>query len=294
MAPTPPFRKPLSSRALVFAAGALWWACAHAAGPEALRAAYEKRADALEHSPFRQPLVVESSSAGEGLSGEVHAVLDHPFETVAATLRQPDAWCDVLTLQTNIKACAVDRDPATALRVSIVRRSDQPLSDAYEVSFRYATQGEGGRFLSTRLDAAEGPLGTRDYRLAFEAVPLDAGHSFVRIAYSYASGVAARLATKAYLASAGRDKVGFSVTGQDERGAPVYVGGLQGVAERNTMRYFLAIESTLKARRLPAAERRDFQLHDFHAGVEQYARQLHEMSLGDYLVLKRREPGSQR
>jgi hypothetical protein len=53
------------------------------------------------------------------------------------------------------------------------------------------------------------------------------------------------------------------------------------------MRYFLAIESTVKSRSVPVPEQLNFRLRDWYAAIEKYPRQLHEMSLDEYLALKR-------
>ena len=53
------------------------------------------------------------------------------------------------------------------------------------------------------------------------------------------------MAMDAYLAGAGREKVGFSVVERLPDGRPVYVDGVRGVVERSAMRYYLAIESTV-------------------------------------------------
>ena len=137
------------------------------------------------------------------------------------------------------------------------------------------------------LGADEGPLGTSDYRIVLEAVPLDARRSFVHMSYSYGIGPATRVAMQVYLATIGRDKVGFSIVGRNSDGTPVYGGGERGVIERNTMRYYLAIESYLGAVALPPAERPAKRLRDWIAAVERYPRQLHDMERDDYLAMKR-------
>ena len=67
----------------------------------------------------------------------------------------------------------------------------------------------------------------------------------MHLSYSYGSGVAGRLAMQGYLATAGADKVGFTVTGRDGSGQPIYIGGVRGAIERNAMRYYLAIDAHL-------------------------------------------------
>jgi hypothetical protein len=122
-----------------------------------------------------------------------------------------------------------------------------------------------------------------------EAVPLDAKRSFVHMSYAYAYGAAARLAMQAYLITAGRDKVGFSVTGTGKDGKPEYVDGVRGVVERNTMRYYLAIEAYLGALAAPAADQPDKRLNDWFAATERHALQLHEIERDEYMTMKRHE-----
>ena len=144
------------------------------------------------------------------------------------------------------------------------------------------------------MAAETGPLSTRNYRLTLEAVPLDAKRTFVHMSYAYAYGVAARMAMQGYLATAGRDKVGFSITGKGDDGKPVYIDGVRGVVERNTMRYYLAIEAYLGAVAAPPAEQSDKRLRDWFNATERYAVQLHEVERDDYLAMKRRELQRQR
>ena len=139
------------------------------------------------------------------------------------------------------------------------------------------------------LNADAGPLGTKDYRIVFEAIPIDAKSSFVHMSYAYRYGLAARLAMQGYLATIGRNKVGFSVTGREADGAPIYIGNVRGVVERNTMRYYLAIEAFLGAYALPTAQQPEQRRSDWFAAIERYPRQLHEMERADYMAMKRRE-----
>jgi hypothetical protein len=196
-------------------------------------------------------------------------------------------------LQTNIKRCAAAGGPPNeTLQFSIARRMDDPVEDAQALAFRFTAKADAADYLAVQLGTDEGPVGTRNYRLGFEAVALDAKRSFVHLSYAYTTSVMARMATSVYLSSAGRDKLGFSSTGRDAAGKPVYVTGIQGVAERNTMRYFLAIDAYLGTRGTDAAQRSDARLHRFHAALERYPAQLHELDEAAYLAMKRRElPG---
>jgi len=106
--------------------------------------------------------------------------------------------------------------------------------------------------------------------------------------------MAGHLATKAYLATAGRSKVGFSRTGTDDRGQPIYIAGVRGAVERNAMRYYLAIDACLQSLDVPADQRFDRRLTRFLASMEQYPRQLHEMDGQTFLQIKRRQHERQR
>jgi hypothetical protein len=116
----------------------------------------------------------------------------------------------------------------------------------------------------------------------------------VRLSYAYSHGVLASAAMRAYLGTLGRDKVGFTVTGRDSDGQPRHVGGMRGLVERNTMRYYLAIEAFLGSRSAAPGARTEKSLRDWFAAIEAYPRQLHEMERADYLAMKRREYSRQR
>jgi len=138
------------------------------------------------------------------------------------------------------------------------------------------------------LTAPEGPVGTRDYRIGVEAVPLDAGHTFMHLSYAYGYGVAGKFAMGAYLATAGAGKVGFSQT-RDASGQGQLTGGVRGAIERNAMRYYLAIDAYLESMAAPEAQRVDKRINAWFSATERYPKQLHEMDRATYVQLKRQE-----
>ena len=258
-----------------------------AGAAEAMRARHAALAHSLAHNQFQRPLHLESAEGSISVSGEISAVSDHPFAIASAALQTPAQWCDVLILHFNTKYC---RPAGSALlRVSIGKKHDQPVEDAHRFEFAFRVAATTPGYLQVRLDAAEGPVGTRDYRIVLEAAPTDDGRTFVRLSYSYSYGAAGRLAVKVYLGTVGRDKVGFTVEGVERGGAPRLVGGMRGLVERNTMRYYLAIEAYLGAQSAAPAARAERTFRDWFAAVERYPRQLHEMELGEYLAMKRKE-----
>lgn len=252
----------------------------------ALKARHAALTDQLANNPFQRPLVLESVEASGELKGDVYAVLNHPFAAVAQSLHGADQWCDVLILHLNVKHCRASKASPPVMGVSLGRKFDQPLEDAYKADFVYKVANAEADYLNVQMSAANGPLGTRNYRIGLEAVPLDAQRSFIHMSYAYGYGTAARLAMSAYLATIGSDKVGFSITGRNPEGKPVYMGGVRGVVERNTMRYFLAIESYLGA---PAPAQLDKRLADWFDATERHAQQLHEMDKTQYLEMKKKE-----
>jgi hypothetical protein len=280
-------------RALALAAGlsaTLAPAQTQAQDAQALLGRHASLQTALAASPFRRPLLLRANNSTDTPHGDVYAIVDHPFPTVNAALRTADNWCDILMLQFNVKRCRPGgQAPDETLHVAIGRKAEQPARDAYPVDFAYRVLATQRDYLALQMKAGEGPFGTSDYRLTLQAVPLDTRHTFIHLSYTYTNGMAARLATRAYLATAGRNKVGFSVVGRDEDGRPQYVKGMQGIAERNTMRYFLAVDAFLDTLDVPAAQQAEQRLKHWFNATERYPQQLHELEWNEYLAMKRRE-----
>ncbi len=286
--------RPLASvLATVLACVLLAAVCVAPAFPQdagTLRATHAQLRERLANSPFQRPLLLESKQGDASVQGDAYAVVEQPFTVVAPALQGTAHWCALLILHLNVKHCgAAGAAPNEVLTLVVGRKFDQPVADGHRLALRYSVPAATADFLRVKMAADSGPLGTRDYQLAVEATPLGAKRSFIHLSYSYSYGMAARIAMQGYLSTLARDKVGFSVTGLGDSGNPVYVRGLRGVAERNTMRYYLAIEAYLGALAAAPAEQLDKRLRDWFAATEQHPLQLHEMPRDDYLVMKRRE-----
>jgi hypothetical protein len=173
------------------------------------------------------------------------------------------------------------------LTLWFARRFDEPPADTRPVRFNMRANAVPGAHLEVVLQASKGPLGTSDYRVEFGAVPVDKEHVFLRVRYGYAYGLSARLAAESYLATRGRDKVGFTVVASDGTGAPEYIGGLRGAVERNAMRLYLAIEAYLDALDKSVAQQRDRSLRTWLDAIARYPRQLAEADRSAYLEAKR-------
>ncbi|MBC7665958.1 MAG: hypothetical protein H7276_19575 [Caulobacter sp.] len=256
---------------------------ARAQDAASLHARFDALQDKLAHNPYGRPLVLQSTQSSDHLEGEVYARVDQPYAMVQKALDGPQNWCGILILHLNVKMCHAQ---AAGLDMALGRKYDQPVDDAYKLHFDYKSAVNGADYLKTELTSGDGPLGTRDYRIAVEAAPLAAAHTMLHMSYAYGFGFTARVAMNAYLATAGSDKVGFSVAGKDNDGKPTYVGGVRGLVERNTMRYYLAIDDYVAA---PAPAQLEQRLNAWFDATERYPRQLHEMEKNDYLTMKRDE-----
>lgn len=270
-------------------AGVLAFAAAQArADMEDLRARYAQLREQLRSNNFDRPLHIDSSQSGKALQGDVYAVLNYPFERVSTALKDPSDWCDILILPFNTRYChATPGSGATNLSVRIGRKPDQPVEQAYRLDFALQPVAATPDYYESRLTAAQGPVGTRDYRIAISAVPLEAGGTFMHLSYSYGYNLPGRLAMQAYLATAGSGKAGFTVTGRDGNGQPTYIGGLRGAIERTAMRYYLAVDAHLASLGFPREQRLEKRIEAWFDATERYPRQLHEMDRATYVAIKR-------
>ncbi len=269
----------------------LWHAQAFAVeSAAALHAKYDSMREVLRDTGFSRPIHIDSSVADGSASGDVYAVIDYPFAMTTAALSTATNWCDVLILHFNVKFCQVGVDGGSpVLDVRIGRKFDQPLRKAYQVNFTFREIDRSPQFLHVRLGSEEGPFNTGNYRIVVQAAPVTRDRTFIHLSYAYDFGTASELAMKAYLATLGRSKVGFSVEGEAADGQPRYVRGMRGAIERNAMRYYLAIEAYLGALSMPRPQQVDRRLTDWFDASERYPLQLREMEREEYLEMKRRE-----
>ena len=255
-----------------------------------LRAKYVELGKQLLNNQFQRALYLDSAESSNDLKGEIYAVVDYPFAAVNGALNNPAHWCDVLILHLNVKYChASSNKTGTVLTVNLGRKFDQPLADAYRAEFNYRGIITTPDYFSVELNAEKGPLSTHDYRIWIEATPLESGHTFLHFTYTYAFGFTGRLAMQGYLATIGSDKVGFTVTGKLPNGQPAYIQGVRGVVERNTMRYYLAIDAYLAALTAPPEDQLEKRIEHWYNATDRYASQLHEVERNDYLEMKRKE-----
>jgi len=256
----------------------------------ALKAKYTELNEQLLNNQFQRELDLISTESSTNLKGEIYAVVDYPFTKVKDALNNPEHWCDVLILHVNIKYCHASNNMTdTVFTVNLGTKTPQALADAYRVAFKYHEISTTPDYFVIELNADNGPLSTKDYRIWIEATTLKNGRTFLHFTYAYAFGFAGRVAMQAYLATGGRNKVGFTTNGKLPSGQPVYIQGVRGVVERNTMRYYLAIDAYLSALSSPPQAQLENRLQQWFSSTEQYPVQLHEVERNDYIKMKHDE-----
>jgi hypothetical protein len=257
---------------------------------EALRSYYDRFREQLSHNQFHRPIVLEATELPNSLKGDIFAVVTHSFATVQSAFSVPANWCDVLILHPNNKYCHAATTLNSAELITFIGgKHDRPLANAFRVVFKYRVSARTADYFQVELSAENGPLHTSNYRILLEGVRLEDGQSFIHLAYSYSSNAIGRLAVKTYLATIGRGKVGFSIVGKDRDDKAVFISGLRGMVERNTMRYYLAIDAYLSASPGRSDEQLEKRLNAWFTATEKYPRQLNDIDRASYLRMKRNE-----
>ena len=257
---------------------------------------YQKLEHELTQNVFGEPMILSSEVGDNYAQGEVYVLLNTPFIELDAMLSQPAKWCELAILHQNIKTCTHGKNETGEDQVQLYvgRKHYQEPSNAFPAKYLFEVDNKGRFSLDVKLSASKGPLGTYNYLIDLEAIPIDDQHSFVRFQYRYQYGFWADVAMKTYLATLGRNKVGFTSTGKDENGEPVYIKGLQGVVERNVMRYIFAIQSVLEASKSPEESRQIAQLMRWYAHISKHPKQLVSLTREEYLDNKKREVENQK
>lgn len=266
-----------------------------------LLARYQSASSEISNNAFGIPLVLNSSVKGNRLDGQIIGVLDDDYSDAIRQFDTPEDWCDILMLHVNTKACTFENaDSSTAkLHLYSGRKFYQTPEQATKLSLDYSTIAQRDDYFSVKLFSDDGPLGTSDYLIALEVMPLPdeatpqtpAHNTLIRMTFSYQMSWFSRQTVRLYLATLARHKVGFTVLGM-QNNKPVYIKGLQGIIERNTIRYYLAIKT-----KLDAADANQDPLHLYRKwfdATQRYKRQLYEVDKHEYLQNKARELENQR
>ncbi len=255
---------------------------------------YHRNIARLETNNFGLPLFLESIEQDDRVHVDVYGIFDYPFSNVVDVLTVPANWCDIVSLHPNIKASTY-RELAGAWMLTFYLGSKeyQPPDDTRQINCRYRNVDQQQGYLDIMLNADEGPYGTKDHRMRFEALPLDEGRTFVHGSYAYCDSAALRLVAKIYFATLGWSKVGFTVTGTDRKGNPVYLGGPRGAVERTAVRCYFAIQSFMNTLRYPEESRFNMRINEWYELTTRYRTQLFDLDKKDYLTSKTTEHKNQ-
>jgi hypothetical protein len=263
-------------------------------GDEILLDTYYRLKAKLEKNSFGLPLFLESFESDDRVHADVYGTFDHSFSSVLNMLKVPANWCDIVSLHPNVKVCIYREQPGSWLLTFFIgRKTYQPPEDTRQVIYHYRNVAERQGYLDILLNADEGPFGTRDHRMRFEALPLEGGRTFVHVSYAYSDSAALRLAEKVYFATLGRGKAGFTVTGTDRSGNPVYIGGPRGALERSAVRYYFAIQTFMDTLRYPEESRFGTRTSKWYDLTSRYRKQLYDLDKKDYLSFKTQEHKNQ-
>ena len=251
-----------------------------------LLARYVELSEQLESSAIQRGLYLESADDTRAPRGDAYAVINHPFATVAAAFATPANWCESLILHLNVQYCrAGTRNGLMQLSAALGKKTNQPLEDTHRIDLIDKVPLSNVDYMRTELSSEEGPLGTGNYLIVLELTALDEQRSFIHLRYSYTQGVLTRWATNVYFSTRGRNKVGFTWIHDDD--PPHLVRGIRGALERNTMRYYLAIDAYLQSLGSPPSQRFELSLERWFTDTERFARQLREVEKDDYMDMKR-------
>jgi len=263
-------------------------------GRDILLDTYHRNLAKLETNSFGIPLFLESFERDDRVHVDVYGTFNYPFSDIVNVLKVPANWCDIVSLHPNVKTCTYSKLPgAWLLTFYIGRKVYQPPEDTRQVIYHCRIVDQQQGYLDIILSADAGPFGTKDHRMRFEALPLDGGRTFVHVSYAYSDSIALRLAEKAYFATLGWGKVGFTVTGTDRNGKPVYISGPRGAIERNAVRYYFAIQSFMNTLRYPEESRFSMRTIKWYDLTSRYRKQLFDLDKMEYLAFKTKEHKNQ-
>ena len=259
-------------------------------GHESLNDKYRKVEKELGESPFAVPFSIASFVSKTASHVDIYGTIQYPLAMVQNELLVPTNWCEILLPHINVRACTYKKANGTwLLNIYNVNKFSDPLEDAYQMKFEYRVSALQARYFDISLTAHDGPFHTMDHQFELEAIPLDEDTTFIHLRYSYGYSSLSYMLMKLF----GGSKTGFSVTGTDSNGNPVYVDGLRGSVERNVVCYYLAILAYLDTRTIPAEQRFEKRISQWYDLAGRYKKQLGEMEKKDYLTYKRRDLKSQ-
>ena len=246
---------------------------AQAQDAAALQARHAALREQLASNQFQRPLYLRVDRECRRAQRRHLCADEQPYAVVGPALQGMDHWCDILILHLNVKSCRASTPKAGDTHKPEHRRKfDQPLADAYPVEFLYEVVAARPDYLQVTLERRKRAAGHQPLpHRARSGAQLDARRSFLHLSYSYAYGTAARVAMQGYLATIGRDKVGFSVVGQQsQRSSPSTSAARAAWSSATRCATTWRSKPTSARCRRRRQEQLEKRLSDWYAGVERY------------------------
>ena len=253
------------------------------------------------------PFMLTSSSKGGVVSTSVRTFLPGiSFSVFANQLQKVKEWCEFVTLHLNIKSCSFDTTPnAQKLGFYVGVKTYLTPDQASLLSMNFHSEVIDG-VLHIHFYAKDGPYDSSNYDFRFRAIAGNSGENtndqssrdkgetgvYLEFDLSSVPGYVANLAN-VYLLTVGRNKIGFSKDGETWTGKTKYVKGKRGAAERNVVRYLLAIRTYFETLNVDPTQRYQQSLEHWFNATEEFSRQLYEMDKSTYLSIKKRERRNQ-
>jgi hypothetical protein len=255
-------------------------------GPESLLDKYHEIEKELENNSGPVPFHIESSVDTNASHVDIYGTIKYPFEMVKNELLVPTNWCDIVLPDLYVRACTHKKvDDTWLLNIYNVTKFSEPLKDAYQMKFVYRVSELQPAYFNIALTAHEGPSHTKDHQFGLEAIPLEKNRTFIHLRYSFGYSALTFLLMKLF----GGSKIGFSITGTDSAGNPVYVEGLRGEVERDVVCYYLAILAYLDTLEAPSDQRFERRTGQWYDLMARFKEQLSEMKKEAYLTYKSRD-----
>ena len=263
-----------------------------------LLGAYEKFKST--NTSHNDNFTIKSNIVEDNASGEVYGLLPYSLSTIRKLLESPAEWCKATILHINIKTCTVESDqqehPLVTLYVADEDYKEPEFAE--KIAYRYIPKSMSDQYVHLVLDSKSGPMDSGNYNIDISGIAVGPNQTFVHLNYSMQIGFFARAVLKTYLATLGRSKVGFTEVGQGvvkkgESTEPKFIGGIEGVMERNTMRYYFAFDAYLSSLNEATDSQFTSALNHWFDYTEKYRRQLYELDRNVYLQRKTRERQNQ-
>ena len=248
-----------------------------------LRAKYAALEPQLRNSQFQGPLYLDSVETRAAARATSMAWSSIPSPASSAALAKPANWCDILILHLNIKYCRGNAGPGyPAGGAGRAAKYDQPVTEASLLAFAWRAVAATPRVPGRR---ARRPRAARSERATigscWRRCRSRAAAPSSTWAMRSATAALGQLAMSTYLATIGRDKVGFTPAARP-------IGGSRATSAEpgawpSATPCATTWRSTPSWRALsapPAEQLENAGWRHWFAATEKYPAQLHEMRPG--------------